>query len=182
MRNSAARATGSLYQRGARSGARSRPVRLPSPAPSASPAIGEIAVSKLKCAVALGLAAGLAAAPPARAQGGAPDASAFQAGAWSELGEIEGGATLSISQARYRDGTVLTFALRTEFASGEQRSAVEVIELDCATARIRRVSAQATKRNGEMTASNEPGASEAYADGSVMAQLAEPLCEQVLGG
>ncbi len=96
--------------------------------------------------------------------------SSFQRGEWSELGELEGGATLSISQARYRDGTVLTFALKTDYATGEQRSTIEVIEMDCATARVRRISASATKRNGEMTASNEPGAFEAYPDGSVMAQ------------
>jgi hypothetical protein len=142
-------------------------------------------VFKLSCApclyaVALCLAGALPA--PGWAQAGAPDASAFQRGEWVELGTLEGGATLSLSQARYREGTVLTFALRTEFASGEQRSVVEVIELDCAAARFRRVSASATKRNGEMTASNEPGAFETYPERSVMGQIAGGLCEGVSGG
>lgn len=160
---------------------RTRPrVRLPSPSPSASSGT----VFKLAHAIAPCLVGCLIAALPAqpgRAQASAPDASVFQRGEWSELGELEGGATLSISHARYREGTVLTFALKTEFASGEQRSTVEVIEMDCATARVRRVSAAATKRNGEMTASNEPGAFETYPAGSVMAQLAEPLCGRASG-
>ena len=131
------------------------------------------------------LALCLAGALPAHmawAQAGAPDASAFQRGGWTELGELEGGAILSLSQARYRDGTVVTFALRTEFAEGDERTTIEVIELDCTAARFRRVSASATKRNGEMTASNEPGAFETYPERSVMAQIARPLCEGVSGG
>lgn len=136
---------------------------------------------KLPCAVALCLAGALP-AQPGRAQANAPDASAFQRGPWAELGELEDGATLSISQDRYRDGTVLTFALRTEFAAGDDGTTVEVIELDCAAARFRRTSAATTRRNGEMTGSNEPGAFETYPDGSVMAQIAVPLCEGVTGG
>lgn len=136
---------------------------------------------KLNCAVALCLVGALP-AQPGRAQAIAPDASAFQRGAWAELGELEGGATLSISQARYRDGTVVTFALRTEHAAGDDRTTVEVIELDCAAARFRRTSAAATRRNGEMTASNEPGAFETYPAGSLMAQIAGPLCEGLSGG
>ena len=116
-----------------------------------------------------------------RAQAGSPDASDFQRGEWAELGELEDGATLSISQARFRDGAVVTFALRVDFAAGEDRTTVEVIELDCAAARFRRTSAAATRRNGEMTASNEPGAFETYPDGSLMAQIAGPLCEGVSG-
>lgn len=113
--------------------------------------------------------------------GGGPDASAFQRGPWAELGELEGGATLSISQARYRDGSLLTFALKTAFAEGDNGSTIEVIELDCAATRFRRTSAETTKRNGEMTGSNEPGAYETYPEGSVMAQIAGPLCERVSG-
>ena len=135
---------------------------------------------KLPSAVALGLAAALPALP-AWAQAPAPDASAFQRGPWAELGELAGGATLSISQARYRDGTVVTFALRTVFADGETGSTVEVIELDCAAARFRRTSAAATRRNGEMSGSNQPGAFETYPDDSVMAQIAGPLCAQAGG-
>ena len=136
-------------------------------------------MSKFRYAVALGL---LAAAQPAWAQSGTPDASAFQRGPWAELGEVADGATLSISQAKYRDGSVLTFALKTDFAAGDNRSTIEVIELDCAAAHYRRISAAATKRNGEMSESNEPGAVETYPEGSVMAQLAGPLCERVSGG
>ncbi len=120
-------------------------------------------------------------AQPARAQAGAPDASAFQRGGWTELGELEGGAILSLSQARYRDGTVVTFALKTDFTAGDERTTIEVIELDCAAARFRRVSASATRRNGEMTASNAPGAYETYPERSVMAQIAAPMCEGVSG-
>jgi hypothetical protein len=104
-------------------------------------------VFKLPCAVVLCLIGALP-AQPGRAQALAPDASAFQRGPWGELGELEGGATLSISQARYRDGMVLTFALRTEFAAGDNGSTIEVIELDCAAARFRRISASTTRRNG----------------------------------
>ena len=139
---------------------------------------------KLPCAVALGLIACLAGALPAqpgRAQGPAPDASAFQRGPWAELGELPDGATLSISQARYRDGTVLTFALKTEFAAGDNGSTVDVIELDCAAAQYRHISAAATKRNGEMSESNLAGTFESYPDGSVMAQIAVPLCGGVSG-
>ena len=136
---------------------------------------------KLPCAVALALAGALP-AQPGRAQGPAPDASAFQRGPWAELGELPDGATLSISQARYRDGTVVTFALRTAFAAGDTAATVEVIALDCAEGRFRRTSAAATRRNGEMSESNEPGAVEAYPDGSVMAQIAVPLCEQASRG
>ena len=137
---------------------------------------------KLPSAVALGLAAALPAwAQAGQGPGGAPDASAFQRGPWAELGELAGGATLSISQARYRDGTVVTFALRTVFADGETGSTVEVIELDCAEARFRRTSAAATRRNGEMSGSNQPGAFETYPDDSVMAQIAGPLCTQAGG-
>ena len=136
---------------------------------------------KLCCAVALGLIGALP-AQPGWAQALAPDASAFQRGPWAELGELEGGATVSISQARYRDGTVLTCALKTEFVAGDTGSTIEVFELDCAAARVRRISASASKRNGEMSGSNEPGAFETYADGSMMAQLAVPLCERVTGG
>jgi hypothetical protein len=135
-------------------------------------------VFKLACAVALCLAA----AQPGRAQTLAPDASAFQRGPWAELGTLEGGSTLSLSQARYRDGTVLTFALRTEHAAGDNDATIEVIELDCAAARFRRTSAATTRRNGEMTASNAPGALETYPEGSVMAQIAGALCEGVSGG
>jgi hypothetical protein len=41
-----------------------------------------------------------------------------------------------------------------------------VIELDCAAAHFRRISASASKRNGEMTESNEPGAFETYPEGA----------------
>ena len=140
---------------------------------------------KLPCAVALCLAGALP-AQPGRAQagqgtGGAPDASAFQRGPWAELGELPDGATLSISQARYRDGMVVTFALRTAFAAGDTAATVEVIALDCAEGRFRRTSAAATRRNGEMSESNEPGAVETYPEGSVMAQIAGALCEGVSG-
>ena len=162
--------------------ARSSSVRLPSPSPSASSGrLEERAVFKLPCAVALGLIGALP-VQPGWAQANAPDASAFQRGPWAELGELDGGATLSISQARYRDGVVLTFALKTEFAAGDQRSAIEVIELDCAAARFRRTSAAATRRNGEMSESNEPGALETYPEESVMAQIAGALCEGVGAG
>ena len=136
------------------------------------------AASRLACALALALAAAL----PAWAQAPTPDASAFQRGPWAELGTLENGATLSISQARFRDGMLVTFALRTAFAEGDTASSIDVIELDCAAARFRRVSASATKRNGEMSGSNEPGAFETYPEGSVMAQIAVPLCERVGGG
>ena len=139
---------------------------------------------KLPCAVApclIGCLAAALPAPPVRAQGPAPDASAFQRGPWAELGELPDGATLSISQARYRDGTVVTFALRTAFAAGDTAATVEVIALDCAERRFRRTSAAATRRNGEMSESNEPGAVETYPEGSVMAQIAGPLCEGVSG-
>ena len=135
---------------------------------------------KLACAVALCLIAALP-AQPGRAQALAPDASAFQRGPWAELGELDDGATLSISQARYRDGMVVTFALKTAFATGDNGSTIEVIELDCAAARFRRTSAAAIKRNGEMSGSNEPGAVETYPSGRVMAQIAGPLCERVSG-
>lgn len=111
------------------------------------------------------------------AQGAAPDASAFQNGAWSELGELPEGAVLSLSQARYREGSVVTFALKTVFAAGDNRSTVEVIELDCAAAQYRRTSAATVKRNGEMTGRNEVGTFEGYPEGSVMGQLAEVLCQ-----
>ena len=141
---------------------------------------------KLLCALALCLVGALPAQPgwaqAGQGPGGAPDASAFQRGPWAELGELEDGATLSISQARYRDGTVVTFALRTEFAAGDDGTTIEVIELDCAAARFRRTSAAATRRNGEMSGSNEPGAVERYPEGSVMAQIAVALCEGVSGG
>ena len=132
-------------------------------------------------ALALGLAAALP-PQPGRAQAMTPDASAFQRGPWAELGELEGGATLSISQARYRDGSVLTLALKTVYATGDNASTIDVMELDCAAARFRRISAAASKRNGEMSESNEAEAFEAYPDGSVMAQIAAPLCERVDGG
>ena len=135
---------------------------------------------KLPCAVALCLIGALP-AQPGWAQAPAPDASAFQRGPWAELGELEGGAILSISQARYRDGIVVTFALKTVFATGDNGTTVEVIELDCAAAHFRRTSAATTRRNGEMTGSNEPGAFETYPDGSVMAQIAGALCERVSG-
>ena len=137
---------------------------------------------KLACAVALGLAAALPAwAQAGQGPGGAPDASAFQRGPWAELGELAGGATLSISQARYRDGSVLTFALRTEHAAGDDGTTVEVIELDCAEGRYRRTSAATTRRNGEMSGSNEPGAVETYPEGSVMGQIAGQLCGGAAG-
>ena len=140
-------------------------------------------MSKLPFAVVLSLAGALAVwALPGRAQSIAPDASAFQGGEWAELGELPEGAVLSLSQARYREGTVLTFALRTVFAEGENRTTVEVIELDCAAARFRRTSAATVKRNGEMSGSNEPGALEGYPEGSLMAQLAGLLCEGVSEG
>lgn len=135
---------------------------------------------KPRFAIALCLIGALP-AQPGRAQAPAPDASAFQRGPWAELGEMEDGATLSISQARYRDGTLLTFALKTAFATGENSATIEVIELDCAEARFRRTSAATTRRNGEMAGSNEPGAFETYPDGSVMAQIAMPLCGGVSG-
>ncbi|HEY6817541.1 MAG TPA: hypothetical protein VI168_18545 [Croceibacterium sp.] len=136
---------------------------------------------KLKSALALCLAGALP-AQAGWAQALAPDASAFQRGPWAELGELQDGAVLSISQARYREGSVLTFALKTAFATGDNASTIEVIELDCAAARFRRLSASASKRNGEMTGSNEPGAFAAYPDGSLMAQIAVPLCEGAAGG
>src|SRR5690606_29445093 len=80
-----------------------------------------------------------------------------------------------------RDGTVLTFAHRTEHSAGDNDATIEVIELDCAAARYRRTSAAATRRNREMTASNAPGALETYPEGSVMAQIAGTLCEGVSG-
>ena len=55
---------------------------------------------KLACAVVPCLIGCLAAALPARAQDIAPDASAFQRGPWAELGTLEDGATLSLSQAQ----------------------------------------------------------------------------------
>ena len=76
----------------------------------------------------------------------------------------------------------MTFALRTAFAAGDTAATVEVIALDCAEGRFRRTSAAATKRNGEMSESNEPGAVETYPEGSVMAQIAGALCEGVSGG
>ena len=77
---------------------------------------------------------------------------------------------------------MLTFALRTEHAAGDDGTTVEVLELDCAAARFRRTSAATTRRNGEMSGSNEPGAVETYPEGSVMAQIAGALCEGVSGG
>lgn len=130
---------------------------------------------KLSCALALGLTAALA-AQPGLTQPVGPDASAFQRGPWAELGELPDGAQLSISQTQFREGSVLTFALRTVFVEGDTGSTVEVIELDCAAARFRRTSASAIKRNGEMSGSNEPGAYETYPAGSVMGQLAGRLC------
>jgi hypothetical protein len=138
-------------------------------------------VFKLPWSVALALAGALP-AQPGRAQALTPDASAFQRGPWAELGTLDDGATLSISQDRYRDGAVLTFALRTEHAAGDNDATIEVIELDCAAARYRRTSAATTRRNGEMAASNAPGALEAVAEGSVMSQIAGPLCEGVREG
>jgi hypothetical protein len=142
-------------------------------------------VFKPTVAVALGLAAALP-APPGRAQALSPDASAFQRGPWAELGTLDDGATLSISEARYRDGPVLTFALKTDHAAGDADdgggSTIEVIELDCATPRYRRISAATTRRNGEMAGSNQPGAFETYPEGSVMAQIARPLCGRTSGG
>ena len=130
---------------------------------------------KLSCALALGLAAALA-AQPGRTQPVGPDASAFQRGPWAELGELPDGAVLSISETQYREGSVLTFALKTVFAGGDTGSTVEVIELDCPAARFRRTSASAIKRNGETSGSNEPGAYESYPQESVMGQLAGRLC------
>jgi hypothetical protein len=138
-------------------------------------------VFKPTVAVALGLAAALP-APPGRAQALSPDASAFQRGPWAELGTLDDGATLSISEARYRDGTVLTFALKTDHVTGDASSTIEVIELDCAEPRYRRISAATTRRNGEMAGSNQPGAHETYPEGSVMAQIAGPLCGRTSGG
>jgi hypothetical protein len=135
-------------------------------------------VFKLPCALALCLFGALT-AQPGRAQAPAPDASAFQRGPWAELGELPDGSVLSISQARYRDGLVLTFALKTTHAAGDDGTTIEVIELDCAAARFRRTSAATTRRNGEMSGSNEPGAYETYPEGSVMAQIAVPLCGRV---
>jgi hypothetical protein len=120
-------------------------------------------------------------ASPALAQGGGIDASAFARSEWLPLGEAADGATVSLSQDRYLDGTTLTFALRTEFAAGEERSNIEVIELDCAAERARRISATARRRNGEVTASNEPGEFAAYPPESLVGQLAVPLCERVTG-
>lgn len=67
------------------------------------------------------------------------------------------------------------------FGHGQPGSTVELVELDCATARARRTSAATTRRNGEMTGSNEPGAYETYPEGSLMVQLAVPLCEGMSG-
>ena len=98
---------------------------------------------KLKSAVVLCLVAALA-AQPGWAQAVTPDASAFQRGPWAELGDVADGATLSISQAKYRDGSVLTFALKTDFAAGDNRSTIEVIELDCAAAHVPSAPSRAT--------------------------------------
>ena len=76
----------------------------------------------------------------------------------------------------------LVEAARDELADQGHTVSIEVIELDCAEARFRRVSAATTRRNGEMSGSNEPGAFETYPEGSVMAQIAGPLCEGVGGG
>lgn len=77
---------------------------------------------------------------------------------------------------------MLTFALRTVHAEGDQTTTVEVIELDCAERLFRRTSAAATKRNGEMSGSNEPGAYESYPEDSVMGEIAGALCEGVGAG
>ncbi len=72
---------------------------------------------------------------------------------------------------------MLTFALKTEFAEGDNGSAIEVIELDCAEARFRRVSASVSKRNGEMSREQRArGVPRLTPEGSVMAQIAVPLC------
>ena len=63
----------------------------------------------------------------------------------------------------------------------DNSATIEVIELDCAEARFRRTSAATTRRNGEMSGSNEPGAFETYHDGSLMAQIAVPLCARAGG-
>jgi len=133
---------------------------------------------KSKFTPALALAAALAALPAA-AQDAVPDAAAFQGGEWILVGNLAEGAILSISGAKYLDGRVLTFALKTEFETGEDASTVDVIELDCAAQKFRSISAAGIKRNGEQVSSNEAGAFDAYPPQSIMGQLSVPLCEQV---
>jgi len=123
----------------------------------------------------------LAAALPAAAQDVAPDIGAFARAEWIEVGELADGVTLSISKAKYLDGTVLTFALKTEHATGDDASSVDVIELDCAGQKFRSVSAAATKRNGEQVTNNQPGTFDSYPPESVIGQLAVPLCSRVTG-
>ena len=123
----------------------------------------------------------LAIALPAAAQDIAPDAAAFARSEWIEVGELEAGVTLSISGPKYLDGTVLTFALKTEHATGDDASSVDVIELDCAAQRFRSISAAATRRNGEQVTNNQPGAFDAYPPESIIGQLAVPLCSRVTG-
>ena len=135
-------------------------------------------MTKPTIAHALCLAAALTALP-VRAQGSGPDAAAFQRATWTELGELGEGMTLSISDQKYREGTMLTFALKTEFATGDNAATVDVIELDCAATRFRTVSATTTRRNGEMTGSNEPGPFDSYPPESVIGQIAGGLCERV---
>ena len=118
---------------------------------------------------------------PAAAQNGVPDVAAFASSGWIEVGELAEGATLSISDTRYVDGAVLTFALKTVFVTGEDLQTVDVIELDCAAQKFRSVSAAGTKRTGEQVTSNEAGVFDSYPQGSIMAALAAPLCERVTG-
>jgi hypothetical protein len=128
-----------------------------------------------KRAYAWGFPAALLALPVA-AQDSAPDAGAFQAGGWTDLGEMPDGIRLGISKARYRNGGTLTFALKTDRKSGEIASAVDVIRLDCAAGRFRIVSGTTTRRSGETIARNAPGASEAYGAGTMLGQIASRLC------
>jgi len=134
-------------------------------------------VSKPPILAALALAIAL----PAAAQDVAPDAAAFARAEWIEVGEIEAGVTLSISGPKYLDGTVITFALKTVHATGDDASSVDVIELDCAAQRFRSISAAATRRNGEQVTSNQPGQFDSYPPESIIGQLAVPLCERVTG-
>ena len=96
----------------------------------------------------------LAAALPAAAQDIAPDAAAFARSEWIEVGELEAGVTLSISGPKYLDGTVLTFALKTEHDTGDDASSVDVIELDCAAQRFRSISSLRIRGGQESNSKN----------------------------
>ena len=124
------------------------------------------------------LALALAAASPLAAQDVAPDAAAFARGQWILVGNLAEGAILSISDAKYLDGTVVTFALKTEFETGDDASTVDVIELDCAAQKFRSISAAGTRRNGEQLISNEAGQFDSYPPESVIGMIATALCRQ----